>query len=223
MSIQIQKRSKRRPTTLAGWLALMAPQGLNTNAQFFLVFLGVVVLHLVLTPVFMRAAGTPEPGEPQGYLTTVQEVTSSASSEAPPAESSHPEPPLVDETEIASVTAEPAASQASKDKDEMPPLSTESASTVGVEEKTIAPPAIPAVSAAPEAIKTELPKPSEGPKLSDLIATPIEPAAATKSPAPEAPPVSSPPQQATKETSVPKPVGTPEANDAGVRQFRNLP
>ena len=87
MSIEVLSRSTP-PGARSGWLSRLAPAGWNTNTQFFVIFLGVVVLHLLFAPALMRWAGEPEPGEPRRYLTSGEgdgPGAASAAAETPPA------------------------------------------------------------------------------------------------------------------------------------------
>lgn len=51
-------------------LKKLAPRGWNANTQFFLIFLGILGVHLWALPTLMRSAGMTEPGDLQGYFTS---------------------------------------------------------------------------------------------------------------------------------------------------------
>lgn len=167
MSIEIQRR-QRRPASLSEWLAKLAPKGLNTNTQFFLVFLAVLALHLVLAPVIRRAATHPEPGEPQRYLTSSGgEASASAVKTAAQKPDTGASVPPVETLVLTDGKAKEAAPAVPKPK----------AAPIPAPKIPATPePAKPATVAKPVESATQSPvdgpavaTPVEGPKISDLI------------------------------------------------------
>lgn len=217
MSIEIQHR-KRFPTTGAEWIARLAPRGLNSNAQFVLVFLSVLGLHLALAPVFKRAAATPEPGEPQRYLTSEGATAGTTAMPSPgqraadAGSADEPAPASLKITDSGSPATAPAATPAAGAGSMPPPT------------PSAAPGASPVPPAAPAAPRTDSPEspttpppgpagtaassPASGPSLSDLIGE--------ADPAPAPPALRAVPQ---------RPETAPPATEpkAGVRPFRTLP
>lgn len=211
MSIQIQRRY-RRPTSVKEWFARVAPKGLNTNTQFFLVFLAVLGLHLWLAPAFMSAAADPEPGEPQRYLTSdgTPADTKSLDSRGP-SDAAERERLILADGE-AKREAAGSGTAAPSEKSALP--------TPAV---PVAPPAETPKPAAPAPVAENKPVAGPEPRIADLIpAKPAEPAkTAVKDPIP-APKV---PALRAEPTVVAPKADAPGVEDAPatVRKFRTLP
>lgn len=175
MSIEIQRR-QRRPASLSEWLAKLAPKGLNTNTQFFLVFLAVLALHLVLAPVIRRAATHPEPGEPQRYLTSSGgEASASAvktAAQKPDTGASVPPVETLVLTDGKAKEAAPAVqSDVPKPKAAPIPAPKIPATPEPAKSATVAKPVESATQAPVDgpAVAKPVATPVEGPKISDLI------------------------------------------------------
>lgn len=202
MPIEVQRRTPRS-RNLARCLNWLAPQGWNTNTQFFLVFLGVLCLHLWMAPFLMRSAATVDPGEPQGYFTSHGGGAADAPKNRATSVPTPPKPSVPAEMQEPLVLTDPSSKAPATPVAEADPAE---------DEKIADPdPAVPApgttvaeTSAARPAAPGEA---DDSPRLSDLIA---EAPSATKDPAEE---VSRP--------SAPAPArSTPESE--GRRQFRQL-
>jgi hypothetical protein len=135
MSIEVLQRHLG-PGMYTRLLKWMAPHGWNANTQFFLVFLGVLGLHLWLAPVVMRSATVAEPGDGQGHLTSEGSTESAESQKPKPAgfeknELAPTDPALVakplseaeeDDVEIGKTDPTPVeVASSEKKKDRIPP------------------------------------------------------------------------------------------------------
>lgn len=79
MMNEVLNRCRDVPAWALGRLKQWAPEGWNTNTQFFLVFLGILGLHLWLAQVIIHSAATAEPGDgPIEANGVVVEVSNSA-------------------------------------------------------------------------------------------------------------------------------------------------
>lgn len=61
--MEIQRYLDNPGALVSQCLERLAPRGWNANTQFFLVFLGILGLHLWLVPILMESAGVEEPGD----------------------------------------------------------------------------------------------------------------------------------------------------------------
>lgn len=80
MMNEVLNRCRELPAWAGERLKKWAPEGWNTNTQFFLVFLGILGLHLWLAQVLIQSAGTAEPGD--GPIVSTGPVTDDAASPA---------------------------------------------------------------------------------------------------------------------------------------------
>lgn len=77
--MEIQRYLDNPGALVSQCLEKLAPRGWNANTQFFLVFLGILGLHLWLVPILMESAGVEEPGDKLAEIPEASQMAATTS------------------------------------------------------------------------------------------------------------------------------------------------